>query len=176
MCVCVYINIYIYTHTHTHTHIHTHTHTHTLYPTLCVCVTLQASLDHTFQLECASCLVNLRAKPTWCFFSFYTLNAHLTQAEHTKRTPPKNAKRSTPTQHPTTPWSSLLRQRPRQCSTLLLTQQGWGNYQELSCSLSPHCLCVCATSQACLDHTFQLKRASCLVNPRAEPSLCCICF
>ena len=45
-------------------------------------------------------------------------------------------KRSTSTQQPTIPWSSLLRQRPRQCSTLQLTQQGWGNYQELSCSLS----------------------------------------
>ena len=31
---------------------------------------------------------------------------------------PKDVKRSTPTQQPTIPWSSLLRQRPRQCSTL----------------------------------------------------------
>jgi len=53
---------------------------------------------------------------------------------------PKDVKRSTPTQQPTIPWSSLLQQRPRQCSTLRLTPQGWGNYQELSCSLShPHC-------------------------------------
>jgi len=43
---------------------------------------------------------------------------------------------STPTQQPTNPWSSLLRQRPRQCLTLQLTQQGCGKYQELSCSLS----------------------------------------
>ena len=53
--------------------------------------------------------------------------------------PSRDVKRSTPTQQPTIPWSSLLRQRPRQCSTLQLTQQGWGDYQELSCSLSlPH--------------------------------------
>ena len=49
-----------------------------------------------------------------------------------------DVKRSVPTQQPTIPWSSLLRQRPRQCSTLQLTQQGWGNYQELSCSLSTY--------------------------------------
>jgi len=48
----------------------------------------------------------------------------------------RDVKRSTPTQHPTIPWSSLLRQRTRQCSTLQLTQQGWGNYQEPSGSLS----------------------------------------
>ena len=48
----------------------------------------------------------------------------------------KDVKRSTPTQQPTIPWSSLLRQRPRQCSTLQLTQQDWENYQEISCSLS----------------------------------------
>jgi len=48
----------------------------------------------------------------------------------------KHVQRSTPTQQPTIPWSSLLRQRPRQCLTLRLTQQGWENYQELSCSLS----------------------------------------
>jgi len=47
--------------------------------------------------------------------------------------------RSTPTQQPTIPWSRLLRQRPRQCCTLQLTQQDWGNYQELSCSLSIDC-------------------------------------
>ena len=49
---------------------------------------------------------------------------------------PKDAKRSTPTQQPPTPWSSLLRQRPRQCLTLQLTHQGWRNYQKLSCSVS----------------------------------------
>ena len=49
-------------------------------------------------------------------------------------TVPKDVKRSTPTQQPTIPWSSLLRQCPRQRLTLQLTQQGWGNYQELSCS------------------------------------------
>jgi len=49
---------------------------------------------------------------------------------------PRVVKRSTPTQQPTLLWSSLLRQRPRQCSTLQLTQQSWGNYQELSRSLS----------------------------------------
>jgi len=59
----------------------------------------------------------------------------------------RDAKRNTPTQQPTILWSSLLRQRPRQCSTLQLTQQGWGNYQELSCSLS-------------------------LVYPRVNPSMC----
>ena len=52
--------------------------------------------------------------------------------------PPKDVKISTPTQHPTIPWSSLLRQRPRHCSTLQMTQQGWGNYQELFCGISPH--------------------------------------
>ena len=35
----------------------------------------------------------------------------------------KDVERSTPTQQPTIPWSSLLRQRPWQCSTLQLTQQ-----------------------------------------------------
>jgi len=34
----------------------------------------------------------------------------------------KDVKRNTPTQQPTIPWLSLLRQRPRQCSTLQLTQ------------------------------------------------------
>jgi len=48
----------------------------------------------------------------------------------------KDVKRSTQTQQPTIPWPSLLRQRPRQCSTLQRTQLGWGNYQELSCSLT----------------------------------------
>ena len=48
----------------------------------------------------------------------------------------KDMNGSTPTQQSTIPWSSLLRQHPRQCSTLQLSQQGWGNYQELSCSLS----------------------------------------
>jgi len=37
---------------------------------------------------------------------------------------PRDVKRSTLTQQPTIPWSSLLRQRPRQRSTLQLTQQG----------------------------------------------------
>jgi len=51
--------------------------------------------------------------------------------------PPMDVKRSTPTQQPTIPWSSLLRQRPRQCSTLQLTQQGG-----LLCrSASLHILC-----------------------------------
>ena len=40
----------------------------------------------------------------------------------TVKSPPTDVKRSTPTQQPTIPWSSLLRQRPRQCSTLQLTQ------------------------------------------------------
>jgi len=55
-----------------------------------------------------------------------------------KQQPSKDVKRSTPTQQPTIPWSSLLRQRPRQCSRLQLTQQGWENYQQLFCSLSPY--------------------------------------
>jgi len=63
----------------------------------------------------------------------------------------KDVKRSTPTQQPTIPWSSLVRQRTRQCSTLQLTQQGRANYQELSCSLSGGigmvvCCCDCEYS------------------------------
>jgi len=60
-------------------------------------------------------------------------------------------------------------------------QQGWGNQEAWprdggllcwSASLhilckKAHGLCVCVNLQACLDHTFQLKRASCLVNPRS---------
>ena len=33
-------------------------------------------------------------------------------------------------------WTLPQEASPRQCSTLQLTPQGWGNYQELSCSLS----------------------------------------
>ena len=55
--------------------------------------------------------------------------------------PPKDVKISTPTQHPTIPWSSLLRQRPRQCLSLQLTQQGWRNYQEISSGLIALSVC-----------------------------------
>ena len=38
------------------------------------------------------------------------------------------------------------------------TKLGWGEEEINTCI---------ACNQACLDHTFQARRASCLVNPRA---------
>jgi len=72
---------------------------------------------------------------------------------------PRDVKRGTPTQQPTIPWSSLLRQRPRQCSTLQLTQQGggllcWSASLHISCGTSEcdaRALFLCFCDASCLS-------------------------
>jgi len=56
--------------------------------------------------------------PCYVHFSFYIPHGvQLTPRGYRQGHMPGPLKRSTPTQQPTIPWSSLLRQRPRQCST-----------------------------------------------------------
>ena len=86
----------------------------------------------------------------------------------------RDVKRSTPTQQPTIPWPSLLRQRPRQCSTLQLTQQGggllcWSASLHISCGTSDYTLIdrdVCVLDSARPPLVGYTSRRPLPVSPR----------